>query len=165
MGTPLFLSHDWVQPIRRNKMDLFDKFETNSELENDGVWLNFGCSKVQIARLGGSNVEWIKQYSDEVKKLGKTGLSSLDFIEQRELERRIFCNSVIKSHQVKDETGEFVDGILIKKDNKKEIVPFNTENLMLCFEQLPEYYLAIKDYADDYKTFLNSQVEKQEKNS
>lgn len=144
--------------------DLFDLYETSTDLENDGIWLNFGPSKVLVARNGGGNIEWIKQYSEEITKLGKVGTKQLDWIEELKLTKRIFCKSVVKGHKVKNDDGEFVDGILLKKDGEKVIVDFNHDNLMEMFEQLPEYFLDIKKFADDYKTFLSSQVEKQEKN-
>lgn len=145
-------------------MDLFDIYETDSKLENDGIVLNFGPSKVTVARQGGSNLSYMKELSDELNKLGKTGSKSLDFIEESELIKRVFCKAVIKNHEIKNDSGEFVSGCMIKKDGKKEIVPYNTENMMTMLDQLPEYYIEIKKYADDYKTYRALQVKEQEKN-
>ena len=144
--------------------DLFDLYETSTDLENTGIWLNFGPSKVLVARNGGGNIEWIKQYSEEITKLGKVGAKQLDWLEELKLTKRIFCKSVVKNHQIKNDEDEFVDGIMLKKDNKKVVVDFNPENLLELFDQLPEYFLEIKKFADDYKTFLSTQVKEQEKN-
>lgn len=145
-------------------MNPFEMFETNDDLEKDGVWQNFGSFKVLLARSGGRNTSWYKEVSKAAKKAGKATFDAIDTDEKVDIIRTIFCKSVIKDHQVKNEDGEWEQGVYIKENGKPVVVPFNTENMKKCLEQLPEYFNKLQEWADNYKTFQEKIEEDQVKN-
>jgi len=144
--------------------NLFEMYETKEEFEVDGVWQDLGMAKVLLARSGGVNTIYLKTLSDESKKLGKATFDALDEDEMVEIIRTAFCKAVIKDHLVKNDKGAMVKGVLIRKDDKVEIVPYNLENMKTCLKQLPEYFKKLQEWASDYKTFQDEVVEKQIKN-
>lgn len=145
-------------------MNPFDLFETNEDEEIGGVWQNFGSFKVLLARSGGNNTNYFKELQFEAKKAGVATVDALEPKEFEEIYLNVFVKSVIKDHQVKNEAGNWEQGVYIKEDNQVKIVPYTNKNMKTCLKQLPEYFKKLQKWSDDYKTFQNKIEEEQEKN-
>ena len=139
----------------------FEVFETEETYEVDGVWQDFGGWRVKLARSGGKNTAYGKMLTDEIKKLGKATFDAVSKEEGDEIIIRVFAKTIIKDHEIKDENGKWKKGVYIKKDGVVTVVPFNSKNMEICLQQLPEYWNKIQSYADDYTVFQR-EVEKEQ---
>lgn len=144
-------------------MNPFEHFETTEDLEVNGKWAIFGTYKVLIARVGGRNTYYSKVLTDELKKIGK---ATTDMLTGEELEDLLFTSFVkacIKDHKYKQDSGSWKSGVYIKEKDKVKIVPFNSENMIKSFKQLPDYYEQVEKIAKNFATFKTEVEEDQVK--
>lgn len=137
----------------------FEIFGTEEVLEVDGVWMDFGSFRALIARSGGKNTLYGKTLTKEVQKLGKATFDAVSESEGDEIITKVFANTVIKDHEVKDENDKWKKGIYIKKDGEVKVVPFTSKNMQICLQQLPEYFKELQRFSDNFTTF-QKEVEK-----
>ncbi len=138
-------------------MSLYDRFKTNPENEENGVWVAYegGDVRIKIARAGGAN----KKYTTASARMQAKGLtieeqqslvagSSLsDEIHEKigKIDIRAFAQTIIKDWEnVVDEDGKEME--------------FSEENAFKLLSDLPELYTDIRIKAFNLKFFNQKTV-------
>jgi hypothetical protein len=134
-------------------MSVYKTFTTDAELENRGVVLDFGSGEwVRVARAGNGNKKFAKLLEELMKPHRRAmTLGTMDDKKANEIMHRVFAEAVILDWRI---TGE--DG--------KEI-PFNVENALKVFADLPEFFADIKRESENRANFRREEQEKEKGNS
>lgn len=144
--------------------DLYDIFGTEENFEVNGIWQDFGSTRIKLARSGGKNTAYLKAFKRVMKRYNKVNIEALSDKDQDMIMAEIFANSVIKAWEIKDEKDNWKSGIILLKDGKKEIVSFNIDNAKQCLIDLPDLFSVLRSTADNIKTFQKEAEEEQLKN-
>lgn len=128
-------------------MNLFKTFKTNSTLESDGIWLEYGQNskgqpiRIRIARAGGSNVRFAKV------------MERLTRPHKKSLELGVLDNAVAQK-LFQDGYAEAVvldwEGV---EDENDQPIPFSKEAVVKLFQDLPDLFRDIKEQADNSMLF------------
>lgn len=137
-------------------------FETDSSLENDGVWQRFGDDfQIKLSRYTNTNqklVQATEKITKPIRKQLQLGAMSDD--EARKVEIEIFCRGIIRGWQTK--VGDvWVDGINFEGD---DLLPSNEDNYILVLSALPDLFKALSEYARDMAVYRKHQLEEEAKN-
>lgn len=128
-------------------MNLFKAFKTNSTLESDGIWLEYGQNskgdpiRVRIARAGGTNVRFSKvleRLTRPHKKAIEMGL--LDNETAQKLFQEAYAEAVVLDWQ----------GV---EDENDQQIPFSKDAAVKLFQDLPDWFRDIKEQADNVQLF------------
>ena len=137
-----------------NSTNIFDLFETDNNLETEGVRIVYGTNskgqpiQVTIARAGGSNVSFNKVFERITKpyrhqmQIGKLPKELND-----RLNRELYAETVVRSMSGFEER----DGTPIDTSTK--------EGVMSVFERLPNLFSDIIAQAHSMETFKAAQQE------
>ncbi|MCP4341367.1 MAG: hypothetical protein GY799_21430 [Desulfobulbaceae bacterium] len=143
----------------------FELFETNEDLEQKGVWQDFGGFRVLLAHSGGANTEYLKVLGAETKKLGYATLDVAEADDLKTIYMTTFCKAIIKGHQVKeDEDSDWTDGVYIRDDEGVKLADYTNDSMAKMLEQLPQYYLKLQEWASNYRMYQDNLDEKRVKN-
>lgn len=143
-------------------MSMFDQFETDSNLEQNGIYLDYGDFRVKIARAGGSNKRYLA-YADTKTKPFRRAMQAGSFTEERArpLLYDIYASTIVLDWEVKNEDEQWVRGIHTKSGGVAE---FNKDNVISTFNLLPEIFLDIQRAADSISLFRKEELEADAKN-
>lgn len=151
-------------------MDAYSFFETEKNYENDGVYIDYGKLgfRVKIARSGGKNTLWEKEFS---KIMDKHKGKDLDLADQKDLEDdllKVFIKAVIRTWEVCETVKDKVvwkEGVVVKNpDGSKVTSPPTFDNIRKVLKDLPQLYRDLSDKANDWQTFKRGEEDKQIKN-
>lgn len=119
----------------------YDLFETNENLESDGVWINYGSFAIKIAAAGFGNTEFSKVKEELLKpfrhQIQSGGMSTEDM---KGVERELYATAVLLDWQ------EFAG-----KDG--EYMECTIGNKIKVFLELPRFYADIVRMANDMTKF------------
>lgn len=111
------------------KKNIYDKFGTDKKLEQEGVTLDYGDGlEVRIARAGGSNTKFEKAVQLKMRKFGLQAKHDLlDADQMREVMREVLAETVVLGWS----------GVTDREGNA---LPFNRENCIKLFKDLPDLF-------------------------
>lgn len=147
---------------------IFDDYETSMELERDGAWVTTSKGyEFKIARVGGLNVEY-SRYLVEQSKLFHGEILALEEKSDEELTpentERLGRLGDNLSNVLAEGFGKYIlkgwRGIY-DRDGKE--LPFNEENAVRLMK-MNELYTELYQKAQDFATFLVSNMEERAKN-
>lgn len=148
-------------------MSMFDQFETDSVLESDGIWIDYGDFRVQIGRAGGANKKYLS-YAEAKTKPFRRAIQAGTMPEDRSraLLYDIYARTVIFNWQVadgedKDGNTKWKNGIHKKGGGILEVTP---ENIMLTFKVLPAIFVDLQQAAEGISLFRKAEMEADAKN-
>lgn len=132
---------------------LYDIFETNTTLESNGIWIDYGdAGKFLISRANASNTKYKRSVEAKTKPYRRqieTGTLP-DGVDGR-IMREVFVDSIIKDwHGVVDRSGKALD--------------FNKENAIQLFTDLPELLTDLTEQATKLSNFTAEDVDGDIKN-
>lgn len=131
-------------------MGLYDKFKTDEGLETKGVWLDYGDGeRILIARAGGSNRAFVRAMERVARKYPSTEHLSEDV--SRRILNEVYADTVVLGWQC------------IKGPDGADL-PFNRENCVKLFEDLPELFREIREQSGRLAVFRATQLEADAKN-
>lgn len=109
--------------------NIYDKFGTNKKAEQEGITLDYGDGlTIQIARAGGSNIRFEKAAQQKMRKFGLQAKHDLLEPEQmRSIFREVLAETVVLGWT----------GVTDKEGNE---LPFNKENCIKVFTDLPDLF-------------------------
>lgn len=120
-------------------MSLYKQFKTDDNLEKEGIFLEYGESstgkpiRIKIARSGGANVAYAKCMESRVKPYRRQIQNeTMDTFLAERLIKEVYAETVVLGW----ENVEDVDG---------KPLPFNTENCVALFNDLPDLFKDIQD--------------------
>lgn len=149
--------------------NMFDQFETDANLETDGIWLDYGDFRVKIARAGGSNKRYLS-YAETKTKPFRRAIAAGTMPEERSraLLFDIFAKTIILDWQVADGVDEDTGDTIWKQGIHKKgggVLDFTPENVLMTFKLLPAIFFDIQQAAESIALFRKQEMEEDGKNS
>lgn len=134
-------------------MSLYDLYSTDADLERGGVILNYGEGvRIKIARAGGANVDFAKTLERLMRPYRKRlDTGTLDEKVATDVFIRVFAESVVKDWE----------GVTDREGNT---LPFNTDNCVKLFKDLPDLFADVREAATSVSNFRDKEVEDDVKN-
>lgn len=149
-------------------MSLRKQFKTSTKLENEGIWLELGNTRVRVARAGGSNQKY-NAAMERVSKEHKRAIANelLTSKQSMNILREVYIDTIIKGWQtnVAPEDAaeeEWVDGI--EADDGDELLEVTAENIKAVLIELPDLFMEIKQAADKLNYYQQSILDEAVKN-
>jgi len=149
-------------------MGLYDSFKTSSKLETEGVSLDLGFVKIQVARAGGQNQKYNAALVAINAKHGRalTG-RLLPENKVREILYEAYADFIILNWETNTapeaEAPVWVQGI--ENPDGGELLPFNKENVLATLRALPAIFDEIKTTAESITFYRQSLLDDATKNS
>lgn len=133
-------------------MSIYTAFKTDKNLEEKGIWLNYGDFKIKIARAGGGNKRFEASCKNRLKGYERAlQIGALSNDKANELMQEIYAESVILDWEnVTDEEGK--------------PIPFNKENVLKVLKDLPELFKDLEENARKVALFRQDLLEDDLKN-
>jgi hypothetical protein len=143
-------------------------FKTNEGMEQSGIFLDYGDFRVKIARAGGANKRFGKLLTARLKPFKRQiEMDSMDENVATGVMVETYVDSVILDIEIKDKDAStdsnpvYVQGIL---DPESNILPFNRENAIKFFTDLPELFKDVQAQAGQVALFRAEEQEAEIKN-
>lgn len=144
-------------------MGMYDTFETDSNLEKNGVWLDYGDFRILIASAGQGNKNYVRYAEKKLKPVRRTmEAGALSNERSMALMADIYAKTIVLDWQVRDEEGEWKQGI---EDKEGNIIAFNQENVEEAFHNLPRLFMDVQEQAQSLSNFRRAELEEETKNS
>jgi len=129
---------------------IYDIFETDEKLEQDGVEFDCGFGSFKLAYAG--TIEFQKEYMEQMKPYAEAQARGLlDPKIQVRLLRVVYAKTIVKNW-----TG------VIGRDGKE--IPFNEENCVKLFEDLPRLFSMVREWAGNFANYRKIYAEQVVKN-
>ena len=129
------------------KMNPYAMFGTDSDLEKDGIWIDYGPFGFKVARAGGSNEKYRRLMQARMKPY------------RRQIQNETMSED--KAQEILLET--FVDGVLLdwrdvtdREGNKME---FNRENALQLLSDLKDLFADLQTQASKISNFRREEME------
>lgn len=159
----------------------FEQYEVNEDLEKTGVWLVDPFHRMKVARAGGRNEAYQRQYDALTKPYKRAiQLKTLPKETDLALSRELYARACIKSWSVAelvkkdgktvaktDENGNtvWIDGKMFHPETF-EVVDMSVEMIVRTFEVKPELYSYVVERANDVTTYRDEDADEEDvKNS
>jgi hypothetical protein len=146
---------------------MYEQFETDTNLETGGIWIDYGDFRVQIARAGGSNKKYLS-YAEAKTKPFRRAIQAGTMPEDRSraLLYDIYAKTVILNWQIadgeeKDGTTKWKNGIHAKTGAPLPVTP---ENIIATFRALPALFVDLQSAAEGVALFRKEEMEADGKN-
>lgn len=142
-------------------MPLSKTFKTDEKHETQGVILDYGDTRIRIARAGGANKEFAKKLDHKTKPYRRAIQSgALDIERAGDILKEVYAETVVLDWQTKQgvgENGNFtftrgIDPIDLGKPSG-DLLPPTPENIVAVFKNLPDLFLDIQQQAQSTALF------------
>lgn len=144
-------------------MGLWKSFKTDPELEQRGVWLDYGDFRVRIARAGGTNKGYMKAVEAKTAQLRRAIQHGvIDITRTNAILREVYAEHVVLAWETKRD-GHWVSGIEDYSEGQS-LLPVTAENLNFIFKELPDIFSDIQEQATQLGLFLEHVNEEDAKN-
>jgi hypothetical protein len=129
-------------------------FQTSSDLEKKGVWLDLGelngkegeVTKILLARSGGMNVEFQRAMEKITRKnLTRYKAKAISTQEMTDMTIPIYAKHVVLDWENVMFNGEYL--------------PYTPENCEIIFRELPDFFDLIAKEAGDFDLFKQANLE------
>lgn len=143
-------------------MGMYDTFETDGNLEANGVWLDYGDFRMLIASAGQGNKNYVR-YAEKKLKPVRRAMEAGAMSNERSmaLMADIYAKTIVLDWQVRVD-GEWKQGI---EDREGNIIAFNQENVETAFHSLPRLFMDVQEQAQSLSNFRRAELEDETKNS
>jgi hypothetical protein len=141
-------------------MSLTSIFKTDERLETDGIVLDYGTTRIRVARAGGANKAFLKfldQKTRPHRKLIAAGAMTNDQADAVLAE--VYAESVVRAWETKI-GNEWKSGISPEDAGLKEqggsgneLLPVSTENILRVFKTLPDLFRDIQQQTMSHTLF------------
>jgi len=137
-------------------MGMYDIFETDEDLENSGIWLDYGDFRLKIASAGQGNKKYVR-YAEKALKPIRRAMQAGAVSNERSMAimSDIFAKTIVLDWQVKGDDG-WKPGI---EGRNGEVLPFNKEEVQKVFEALPNLFIDVQEQANAISNFRKAEIE------
>lgn len=149
-------------------MSLYNKMQTSSRLETEGIWLQIADNRIKLARAGGKNTKFIVA-AEKIAREHKRALDLMGEAQGRKLFSKLFAEIVVLDWLVQTDDGT-LDEEGVANDDLEEgqrwkrgipnpddsIDEFTVENIIKTFDNLPDLLRIVKETAEDASLFRQS---------
>lgn len=136
-------------------MGLRKLFKTDKRFETEGVVLDYGETRIRIARAGGANKRYIKAL-DKATKPYRRAIATGAFSDERanEILRRVYADTIVLNWETK-RGGEWLPGIDPEDLGVEgaELQPVTAENIVKVFTNLPDLFSDVQQQAQSIALF------------
>lgn len=146
---------------------MFDQFEMDTTLEQDGVWTDYGDFRVLLAHAGATNKRYTKYTEVKTRPIRRAIMNgSMSEERSRPLFYDIYAETIIKGWQIQDGVNKNGETKWKSGIHKKEggVMTFNKENVMLTFKLLPKLFFDIQQVAESMEVFRKEILVEDSKN-
>lgn len=144
-------------------MGMYDTFETDSNLEKNGIWLDYGDFRVLIASAGQGNKNYIRYAEKKLKPVRRAmEAGSLSNERSNSIMADIYAKTIVLGWEVRGEDGEWTPGL---EDKEGNIINFDEVNVKEAFHNLPRLFMDIQEQAQSLSNFRLAELEDETKNS
>tara|TARA_R100001143_G_scaffold61312_1_gene61854 strand:- start:2174 stop:2602 length:429 start_codon:yes stop_codon:yes gene_type:complete len=142
---------------------MYDTFETDGNLEQNGVWLDYGDFRMLIASAGQGNKNYVRYAEKKLKPVRRAmEAGALSNERSMALMADIYSKTIVLDWQVRNADGEWEQGI---EDKEGNIIAFNQENVEDAFRNLPRLFMDVQEQAQSLSNFRRAELEDETKNS
>lgn len=142
-------------------MGMYDTFEMDQNLEEKGVWLDYGDFRVRVAHAGQGNKNYVKYAEKKLKPIRKSlQFDSLANERAQAIMKDIYVTTVILDWETKVDD-EMVKGI---EGRDGDVIAFNADNVLATLNALPALWLDIQEQANSIANFRKAEMEADTKN-
>lgn len=131
-------------------MSMYEQFQTDPELEKNGVVIDYGSFRVTVARAGGANKRFAKVLEAHSKPYRRAlEAKTLDNAVAERIMMEVYAETVIINWEVQ-EADPKTDGVKWKRGIEAEdgsIVAFNRNTVLETLQKLPDLYTDIQQQA------------------
>lgn len=150
-------------------MSMYSQFETDTDLETQGIWIDYGDFRVLIARAGGANKRYMS-YTEVKTKPFRRAIQAGTMTEERSraLLYDIYAKTVILDWQVSQGLDKKTEEVVWKRGihaKDGSILEFNPENVIQVFRSLPSLFQDLQQSAEGIALFRKEEIEADAKNS
>lgn len=126
--------------------NLYELYETDTELETKGVALQFGDAKFFVKRAGGSNEVFDKVFEAKTRSMSnRLQLQALSEAQSNRMMQEIYFEAVMLGWE----------GVT---DRKGQPLEYNRENFLRVMTDLPVVWKAIRTEAANHENFRKAQI-------
>lgn len=149
----------------------YEQFETDENLERDGIVLDYGAYAVKIARSGGSNQRFIKLLEARQKPYRRQIQNeTLDEGIARKMLAGVFAEAVILDwgRREKNEAGSYDDQPIIWGSFPGRggiALPYTRDNVVKVLTDIPDFFGDIREQAAKAALFRKQEIEEVAGNS
>jgi len=136
-------------------MALKRQFATDTDLETQGIVIDYGDVRVRIARAGGSNRRFTRVLDQKTRPLRRAiAAGSLDEERGRTILAQAYAEAVVLSWETRVD-GEWRTGIdpADVGESGDELLPDTPENRQRVFEYLPDFFADLQQQAQSSALF------------
>ena len=149
-------------------MSMYNQFETDPDLETQGIWIDYGDFRVLIGRAGGANKKYLS-YAEMKTKPFRRAIQAGTMTEERSraLLYDIFAKTIVLDWQISDGVDEEGNTIWKKGIHGKDgnVLEFSQENVLQTFKNLPSLFQDLQQAAEGIALFRKEETEADAKNS
>lgn len=137
-------------------MSLYEQFKTSTDLETEGVVLDYGSCRIRVARAGGSNKKFSRVLENKMKPYRRQlQAGTLENDAALGVMREVFAEAIILGWETKDENGAWVSGI---EGPDGEVLPVTSANVIETFNNLPDLFLDLHEQASQMALFRQDEL-------
>lgn len=147
-------------------MSMYKQFKTDTDLEKQGIVLDYGTFRVRVARMGGSNKKFVAQLEQRTKPLRRAiQADTVDRTKLIDVVREVFVDTVILDWETNVGTESFPDWKQgIEASDGVSLLEFNRENVLDTLRNLPDLYDDLQEQAGKAALFRANILEEEAKN-
>tara|TARA_R110000772_G_scaffold30806_11_gene76527 strand:+ start:212 stop:643 length:432 start_codon:yes stop_codon:yes gene_type:complete len=143
-------------------MGMYDVFETDSDMEGEGVWIDYGDFRIKIASAGQGNKAYVRYAEKALKPVRKSmQAGALSNDRAQVIMATIYAKTIVKGWETKVDD-EWVAGIEGRDGN---LLTVNEENIKEAFTNLPNMFIDIQEMASSMENFRKAELEEEAGNS
>jgi len=134
-------------------MGLGKQFKTDTNLETEGIFIDYGTDRIRIARAGGSNKKFARVLEQRTKPIRRAlQVGAVDNDRSNQIMREVFAETVVLDWEVNQGTEaepKWVQGIDPGDagENGQKLLPVNFVNIMKVFVNLPDLFHDLQQQA------------------
>lgn len=140
--------------------NVYEMFETNKDLEQKGIIVDYGQFRVRLAHAGGSNKKYKDLLDAKLKPYERQmNAQIMDDEVGTQILREVYAATIVLDFEVKNEDGTYTQGV----PSKDGVTPFSTKEVIRLFVELPVLFIDLKKQAENfalYRTVLQEEAVK-----
>lgn len=142
-------------------MGMYDTFETDPNMEQEGVFLDYGDFRIRIAHAGQGNSKYVKYAERKLKPVRKAmEAGALGNERSMAIMIDIYSKTIVLDWQVRD-GDNWKTGIEARDGS---IMPFTEQNVADTFRALPNLFLDVQQQASSIANFRKAELEEESGN-
>ena len=151
-----------TEEVKVNVNDIYATFLTDSKLEAEGKWLDYGMVKVRIARSGGANKRFARLLEAKTKPYQRAiKTETIDPEIAERIMREVFAETVVTGWQTK--IGEEWQNKVVTRTG--EVLGYSAANVARVFQELPDLFADVQAQAQSVTNFREASREANAGNS